>query len=145
MLHVTYYTHTAARGWISIEWNATNRIVSAAAVMLKECNSKGCKAPMPPGLVDEGLCLLHYTLHIEEECAAIRRETALGNTSHDRQVELFRQIVDRGDVLVSVATSGFTMSDEMKARVLSTLLTLMNTRENMDRSAMRQSAMRRFA
>jgi len=56
---------------------------------------------MPPGLVDEGFCLLHYTLHIEEECAAIRRQT--------------------------------------------TLLTLMNTRENMDRSAMRQSAMKRFA
>jgi len=33
----------------------------------------------------------------------------------------------------------------MKARVLSTLLTLMNTRENMDRSAMRQAAMKRFA
>jgi hypothetical protein len=113
--------------------------------MSKECKSKGCKAPMPPGLNDEGLCLLHYTLHIEDECAAIRRETALGNTAHERQVVLFRQIADRGDILVSVATSGFTMSDEMKARVLSTLLTLMNTRENMDRSAMRQSAMKRFA
>ena len=100
---------------------------------------------MPPGLIDEGLCLLHFTLHIEEECAAIRRQTALGITPHDQQMEYYRQIADRGDVLVSVATSGFTMSDEMKARVLSTLLTLMNTRENMDRSAMRQSAMKRFA
>jgi hypothetical protein len=43
-----------------------------------------------------------------------------------------------------VATSGFPMSDELKARVLSTLLTLMNTRENIDRAAMRQSALRRF-
>jgi hypothetical protein len=41
--------------------------------------------------------------------------------------------------------SGFPMSDELKARILSTLLTLMNTRENMDRAAMRQSALRRFA
>jgi hypothetical protein len=113
--------------------------------MPKECRSKGCKAPIPPGLIEEGFCLLHYTLQIEEECAAIRRETALRTTPHERQVEYFRQIADRGDILVSVATSGFTMSDEMKARVLSTLLTLMNTRENMDRSAMRQSAMKRFA
>jgi len=36
------------------------------------------------------------------------------------------------------------MSDELKARILSTLLTLMNTRENLDRAAMRQSAQRRF-
>ncbi|MFZ0636843.1 MAG: hypothetical protein WA755_06040 [Candidatus Acidiferrales bacterium] len=100
---------------------------------------------MPPGLAQEHLCLMHYTLHIEEECAAIRRETALGQTAHARQVEFFKQIAARGDVLVTVATSGWTMSDEMKARVLSTLLTLMNTRENIDRSAMRQSAMRRFA
>ncbi len=115
------------------------------AAMPKECRSKGCKAAMAPGLAEEGFCLMHYTLHIEEECAAIRRETALGKTTHERMGEYFRQIADRGDILVSVATSGFTMSDEMKARVLSTLLTLMNTRENMDRSAMRQSAMKRFA
>jgi hypothetical protein len=44
-----------------------------------------------------------------------------------------------------VATSGFPMTDEIKARVLSTLLTLMNCRENMDRAAMRQSTLRRFA
>jgi hypothetical protein len=37
------------------------------------------------------------------------------------------------------------MTDEIKARVLSTLLTLMNCRENIDRAAMRQSALRRFA
>jgi hypothetical protein len=54
------------------------------------------------------------------------------------------KIVDRGELLVNVATSGFTMSDELKARILSTLLTLMNCRENMDRAAMRQSAIRRF-
>jgi len=48
-------------------------------------------------------------------------------------------------LLVNVATSGFPMSDELKARILSTLLTLMNCRENMDRAAMRQSALRRFA
>ena len=74
----------------------------------------------------------------------MRRETALGNSDHGRQVELMKKIVLRGDTLVKVATSGFPMSDEIKARILSTLLTLMNCRESMDRAAMRQSALRRF-
>jgi len=100
---------------------------------------------MPPELADEHLCILHFTLFVEQECADMRRETATTHTSHERQVELFKKIQGRGDLLVRVATSGFTMTDEIKARILSTLLTLMNCRENMERSAMRQSALRRFA
>jgi hypothetical protein len=100
---------------------------------------------MPAGLAAEHLCVLHFTVFIENECAEMRRETALGTTVHERQVELMKRIVARGDTLVGVATSGFPMSDEIKARILSTLLTLMNCRENMDRAAMRQSALRRFA
>jgi hypothetical protein len=109
------------------------------------CSSKGCKAPMPAGLSAERMCILHFTLHIENECAEMRRETAVGKTVHERQVELMKKIVTRGDTLVKIATSGFPMSDEIKARILSTLLTLMNCRESMDRSAMRQSALKRFA
>lgn len=74
----------------------------------------------------------------------MRRESNLGNMSHDRQVDFMDRIASRGENLVRVATSGFSMTDEIKARVLSTLLTLMNCRENMDRAAMRQSALRRF-
>ena len=91
------------------------------------------------------MCILHFTLFIEQECADMRRATALGNAAHETQIEFMKKIVDRGAVLVSVATSGFAMSDELKARILSTLLTLMNCRENMDRAAMRQSSLRRFA
>jgi hypothetical protein len=100
---------------------------------------------MPAGLSAERMCILHFTLFIENECAEMRRETALGNTPHERQVELMKKIVLRGETLVKVATSGYPMSDEIKARILSTLLTLMNCRESMDRAAMRQSALRRFA
>jgi hypothetical protein len=100
---------------------------------------------MPAGLAAERMCILHFTLFIENECAEMRRETAPGKTNHERQTELMKRIVTRGDMLVKVATSGFPMSDEIKARILSTLLTLMNCRENMDRAAMRQSALRRFA
>lgn len=100
---------------------------------------------MPAGLAAERMCILHFTLHIEQECAEMRRESNLGKNSHERQVEMMKKIVDRGASLVQVATSGFFMSDEIKARILSTLLTLMTCRENIDRAAMRQSALRRFA
>jgi hypothetical protein len=110
----------------------------------ENCTAKGCKLTVPAGLAAEHLCVMHFTLVIENECAEMRRETALSNTSHERQVEFMKKISGRGESLVTVATSGFSMSDELKARVLSTLLTLMNTRENIDRAAMRQSALRRF-
>ncbi len=90
------------------------------------------------------MCVLHFTLFIEQECAEMRRETSLGKADHDRQLEFMEKIAHRGESLVRTATSGFPMTDEIKARILSTLLTLMNCRENMDRAAMRQSALRRF-
>jgi len=108
------------------------------------CSAKGCKVSVPAELAAERLCVLHFTLFIEQECAEMRRETALGNASHDRQLEFVDRIAKRGESLVHIATGGVTMSDELKARILSTLLTLMNCRENMDRAAMRQSALRRF-
>src|SRR6202050_4605769 len=114
------------------------------ALVPENCGAKGCKIAVPSGLVGEHLCILHFTLFIENECAEMRRETALGITKHERQVEFMKKISARVWFLVNTATSGFPMSDELKARVLSTLLTLMNTRENMDRAAMRQSAQRRF-
>lgn len=112
--------------------------------MAESCSAKGCKSPVPSGLAAERMCILHFTLFIEQECAEMRRESNLGKSSHERQVEMMKRIADRGALLVQVATSGFSMSDEIKARVLSTLLTLMTCRENMDRAAMRQSALRRF-
>ncbi|MGB0035462.1 MAG: hypothetical protein WBP79_08315 [Candidatus Acidiferrales bacterium] len=99
---------------------------------------------MPAGLAAERMCILHFTLFIEQECAEMRRESALGKTTHERQVECIQKIAGRGETLVHVATSGFPMTDEIKARILSTLLTLMNCRENLDRASMRQSALRRF-
>ena len=113
--------------------------------MPEVCTAKSCKLSVPAELAQERQCILHFTLSIEQECAEMRRATALGNASHDVQVEYMKAIAEHGNVLVRIATSGFTMSDELKARILSTLLTLMNCRENMDRAAMRQSSLRRFA
>ena len=65
---------------------------------------------VPGGFAGDRLCVLHYTLFVEQECAEMRRESALGKNSHERQNELMGKIADRGEALVHVATSGFPMS-----------------------------------
>jgi len=67
------------------------------------------------------------------------RETALGNAPHERQREIMKFITEHGEILARVATSGLHLTDDLKARILSTFLTLMNLRENLDRSNMRSS------
>lgn len=108
------------------------------------CTAKGCKATVPAELTAEQMCILHFTLFVEQECSEMRRSTALRQTSQEHHAEFMQKIADRGESLVRVATSGVSMTDEIKARILSTLLTLMNCRENIDRAAMRQSTLRRF-
>jgi hypothetical protein len=89
-------------------------------------------------LESKSLCVLHFTQGVEQECAEMRRETVLGRTSHERQVEIIHYIAEWGELLARTATSGLHLPDEMKARILNTFLTLMNLRENLDRSALRQ-------
>lgn len=101
------------------------------------CTSSGCKAAVPVEFAAERMCIFHFTLFLEHECTEIHRETALGNASHERQVELIQKLVERGEMLTKVAISGFPMTNEAKTRILSALLTLMNCREGMDRSALR--------
>jgi len=81
---------------------------------------------------------MHFTLTIEQACAEMRRETVLGRAPHERQVEIIHYIAEHGEMLARAATSGMHLSDELKARILNTFLTLMNLRENLDRSALRQ-------
>ena len=93
---------------------------------------------MPAPLEPSKLCVLHFTIAIEQSCAEMRRETVLGRAPHERQVEIIRFIAERGELLARAATSGMALTDEMKARILNTFLTLMNLRENLDRAALRQ-------
>jgi hypothetical protein len=93
---------------------------------------------VPTALESERVCVLHLTLGIEVSCAEMRRETVLGHTPHERQVEIIHYIAERGELLARTATSGLHLPDELKARVLNTFLTLMNLRENLDRAALRQ-------
>jgi hypothetical protein len=101
------------------------------------CHIGGCKHDVPAALAEQKLCVLHFTLSLESSCAEMRRETALGNTPHDRQREIMGFITEHGEKLARVATSGLHLTDDLKARVLSTFLTLMNLRENLDRASMR--------
>lgn len=110
--------------------------------MATQCTAKGCKTDVPAALESERLCVLHYTLGVEQTCAEMRRETVLGTAPHARQMEIIQYISERGELLARVATSGLHMADEMKARILSTFLTLMNLRENLDRAALRHAPTR---
>ncbi len=105
--------------------------------MATTCKSTGCKLSAPAALEDQQLCVLHFTLSLEHACSDMRRETVLGNAPNDRQREIIHFIAENGERLARVATSGLALSDDLKARVLSTFLTLMNLRENLDRAAMR--------
>ena len=107
--------------------------------MATTCKATGCKNETPAALAEQHLCVLHFTLTIEGSCAEMRRETALGNAPHERQKEIMRFITENGERLARVATSGLHLTDDLKARILSTFLTLMNLRENLDRANMRSS------
>ncbi|MGH9774078.1 MAG: hypothetical protein ACRD50_03920 [Candidatus Acidiferrales bacterium] len=113
--------------------------------MPENCSAPGCKLEIPSELETEHLCLLHFTLYLEQDCGQMRRETALGLAGRERREEMIHSVVERGEKLARVATSGIRLSDEIKARVLSTFLTLMNFRENFDRSAARPPIVNRTA
>lgn len=101
------------------------------------CKVTGCKSTAPAALEEQQVCVLHYTLSLEASCGEMRRETALGTAPHDRQREIMRYLTESGERLARVATSGMPLTDDLKARILSTFLTLMNLRENLDRASMR--------
>jgi hypothetical protein len=93
-------------------------------------------------LESEGYCLLHFTLRLEQVCGDLRRETVAGHSTAERNGEILRFISEQGELLARVSTSGLHMPDELKTRVLSTFLTLMNLRESLDRAALRMQPTR---
>lgn len=101
------------------------------------CSVVGCKALVPPELEPARMCVAHFTLQVERTCMEMRLETVRSTTSPERRAEISRYIAEQGTLLARVATAGGRLPDEMKARILSTLLTLMNLRESMERFAER--------
>jgi hypothetical protein len=80
--------------------------------MSELCHIGGCKHDVPAALAGQKLCVLHFTLSLESSCAEMRRETALGNTPHDRQREIMGFITEHGEKLARVATSGLHLTDD---------------------------------
>src|SRR5215469_17992026 len=101
-----------------------------------------CQVPVPQELVAESLCLVHFIISIDHDCADLRRETAQGRTSPERQSEIAAYVKSTALKLTEVATSRTRLSDEFKKRILTTFLTLMNLQESLDRSANRANAIR---
>jgi len=108
---------------------------------MASCQVQGCKLELPSELADSALCVHHYLLWLDGNCAAMRRETASGTTA-ERHDQIAAFIREHGERLSHVATSGYRLSDDMKSRVLSEFLSLMNLRENLDRSTARAAKAR---
>jgi len=103
------------------------------------CHSNGCKFEVPAALEASGLCLSHYLYWLDENCAAMRRETAPSGASPARHDEIADFVRTHGEWLSHVATGGLRMPDEMKARILNAFLALINLRENLERAMERQA------
>jgi len=101
-----------------------------------------CQVPVPQELNAECLCVLHFILGIDHDCADLRRETAMGKTGPERQSEIAAYVKATAMKLTEVATGRARLSDEFKKRILTTFLTLMNLQESLDRAANRSNGMR---
>jgi len=144
------WNSAAARSWIlgggdvTSDKNLSSKLGDLGRTMLVNCEMVGCKARVPQQLEEQKRCLLHFTLDLEQTCMQMRRETATGQTRRERYDEMRKYMAEHGQKLAQLATGGATLTDETKARILSTFLTLMNCRENIERVAARQENERRI-
>jgi len=99
----------------------------------------GCHTRVPAELETEKLCVLHFLLTVDRTCARMRRETVIGGSSAVRRSEIALHVKATAEKLSHVAVISPPLTDEMKKRVLSTFLTLMNLQESLDRSATRNA------
>ena len=108
---------------------------------MTSCQVEGCKFEVPAALIDSALCVHHYLLWLDGNCAAMRRETASG-ASTERHDQIAAFVREHGERLSHVATGGHRLSDDMKSRVLNEFLSLMNLRENLERAVERAAKTR---
>jgi len=102
-----------------------------------QCCTPGCGTLVPEQLAVEGLCVPHYLLSAEKACSDIRRETVGSGSSAARRADIECYLAGCAVKLAYLGTGGVRLSDEIKRRVLTTFLTLMILRENLDRAANR--------
>ena len=101
-----------------------------------------CQVPVPQELELDLLCVQHFLLGVEHDCAELRRETAQGKANATRQSEIASYVKSTAMKLTQVATGRMRLTDDYKKRILTTFLTLMNLQESLDRAANRTPAIR---
>jgi hypothetical protein len=98
------------------------------------CCTPGCGTLVPAELEIEGFCVPHFLSSAEKVCSEIRRETATGGPNPTRRAEFESYVAASAAKLALIGTGSVRLSDELKKRVLTTFLTLMILRENLDRA-----------
>lgn len=92
-----------------------------------------CKLTVPAELDSVGLCVYHFTWSVEEACAEMHRQVALRLATSQRRGEMITYIGDCA-LLLARLTSSLCLSDDLKRRILCTFQSLMNLRDNLERS-----------
>ena len=92
-----------------------------------------CKVSVPTELDSVGLCVYHFTWSVEEACAEMHRQVALRKATADRREEI-ATYVSQSSFLLARITSNLCLSDDLKRRILCTFLSLMNLKENLERT-----------
>jgi Protein of unknown function (DUF2934) len=94
---------------------------------------RGCEAVVPPEIRGESLCVLHFVQSIEQACNDVRREMSMEEMSIVRVLEIRAYIKSTAMKLSEIATGKIRLSDDLKNRVLTNLLALMNLQEGVAR------------
>jgi hypothetical protein len=92
-----------------------------------------CKLCVPDELDSVGLCVYHFTWSVEEACAEMHRQIALRKATSDRRAQMATYIRECAQLLARL-TSNLCLSDDLKRRVLCTFQSLMNLKENLERT-----------
>jgi hypothetical protein len=101
----------------------------------QKCSVPGCGTAIPAELAIEGVCVSHFLLAAESVCMAIRRETIPGGPDAPRRIEVQNYVAASAMKLAQLGTGTVRLTDETKKRILTTFLTLMILRENIDRDS----------
>jgi hypothetical protein len=101
-----------------------------------------CKAPVPPELKSVGRCVTHFISSVEQTCAQMHREIVLRGVDLERQTAVATYIRESAQLLARVS-SDLPLSDDLKPRILSGFLCLMNLREKLGRVRSDRSVERR--
>jgi hypothetical protein len=98
-----------------------------------QCCIPGCGVLVPSELKSDGCCVSHFLFSADKACNDMRREAASGESNAARLAEFQTYVAAAAMKLATIGTGGARLSDDLKKRVLTTFLSLMILRENLDR------------